>query len=304
MRILVTGGAGFIGSHVCEALLARGEELVVLDDFDDFYDPALKRRNAALLKQARIVEGDIRDRALLKKLFAEGRFEAVIHLAARAGVRPSLSDPLLYEDVNVRGTLALLRARAAGDALRVRLVLLRLRRQRQAAPTETDDIHQPVSPYAATARRRASHYHHLYGLPVTCLRFFTVYAAPAPRWRSTIRARGSAARPIPFFGDGSTRRDYTYVGDIVDGAARSTAAPATRSTPGTATISPPSWSRRSKGCGRKARLGASRCSPATCSSPTPTWARPRAARASPWRRSWRASWPGAAPRTAARFDDG
>ncbi len=227
MRILVTGGAGFIGSHVCEALLARGEELVVLDDFDDFYDPALKRRNAALLKRARIVEGDIRDRALLKKLFAEGRFEAVIHLAARAGVRPSLSDPLLYEDVNVRGTLALLEELKARPQTRfVFASSSSVYGDNDKLPyCETDDIHQPVSPYAATKRAGelfSYTYHHLYGLPVTCLRFFTVYG-PRQRPEMAIHKFVRAVhegRPIPFFGDGSTRRDYTYVADIVDGVVR------------------------------------------------------------------------------------
>ena len=107
-RILVTGGAGFIGSHTVEALLARGDEVWVLDNFNDFYDPAIKRANAAALGGAKVVEGDIRDEACLDSLFQEGRFDAVIHLAAMAGVRPSLLDPLYYEDVNVRGTLLLM----------------------------------------------------------------------------------------------------------------------------------------------------------------------------------------------------
>ena len=227
MRVLVTGGAGFIGSHVCEALLARGDELVVLDDFDDFYDPRLKRANAALLKGARIVEGDIRDRALLAKLFAEGRFEAVIHLAARAGVRPSLSDPLLYEDVNVRGTLALLEELKARPKTRfVFASSSSVYGANDKLPySETDDIHQPVSPYAATKRAGELFswtYHHLYGIPVTCLRFFTVYG-PRQRPEMAIHKFVRAVhegKPIPFFGDGSTRRDYTYVADIVDGVVR------------------------------------------------------------------------------------
>jgi len=227
MRILVTGGAGFIGSHVCEALLARGEELVVLDDFDDFYDPALKRRNAALLKKARVVEGDIRDRALLKKLFAEGRFEAVIHLAARAGVRPSLADPLLYEDVNVRGTLALLEELKTRPQTRfVFASSSSVYGDNEKLPyQESDDIHLPVSPYAATKRAGelfSYTYHHLYGLPVTCLRFFTVYG-PRQRPEMAIHKFVRAVhegKPIPFFGDGSTRRDYTYVSDIVEGVVR------------------------------------------------------------------------------------
>jgi len=227
MRILVTGGAGFIGSHVCEALLARGDQLTVLDDFDDFYDPALKRRNAALLREARIVEGDIRDRTLLKQLFAEGRFEAVIHLAARAGVRPSLSDPLLYEDVNVRGTLALLEELKSRPATRfVFASSSSVYGANDKLPySETDDIHQPVSPYAATKRAgelMCFTYHHLYGLPVSCLRFFTVYGPrqrPEMAIHKFVRALHTG-QPIPFFGDGSTRRDYTYISDIVDGVLR------------------------------------------------------------------------------------
>ena len=227
MRILVTGGAGFIGSHVCEALQARGDELTVLDDFDDFYAPVLKRRNAALLGKARIVEGDIRDRALLAKLFAEGKFEGVIHLAARAGVRPSLSDPLLYEDVNVRGTLALLEELKTRPRTRwVFASSSSVYGDRASVPfRETDDIHHPVSPYAATKRAGelfAYTYHHLYGLPVACLRFFTVYG-PRQRPEMAIHKFVRAVhegKPIPFFGDGSTRRDYTYVADIVDGVLR------------------------------------------------------------------------------------
>jgi len=116
MKVLVTGGAGFIGSHLCERLLARGDELLVLDNFNDFYDPAIKRANAAGLEGARIVEGDIRDADLVGKLFEEFHPEALVHLAAMAGVRPSLEDPLLYQDVNVRGTMVLLEAlRASPD---------------------------------------------------------------------------------------------------------------------------------------------------------------------------------------------
>jgi UDP-glucuronate 4-epimerase len=223
-RILVTGGAGFIGSHTCERLVARGDELVVLDNFNDFYDPALKRANAALLGGARVVEGDIRDRALVSKLFAEGEFDAVVHLAAMAGVRPSVQDPLLYEDVNVRGTLVLLEELRRRP--RTRFVFASsssVYGARDKMPFgEQDDIPHPVSPYAATKRAGelvSYTYHHLFGLPVSCLRFFTVYG---PRQRPEMAiAKFTRAidrgEPIPFFGDGSTRRDYTYVDDIVDG---------------------------------------------------------------------------------------
>jgi len=223
-RILVTGGAGFIGSHVCEALLARGDELVVLDDFDDFYDPALKRRNAGLLKPARIVEGDIRDRALLARLFAEGRFEAVIHLAARAGVRPSLLDPLLYEDVNVRGTLALLEELKTRPQTRfVFASSSSVYGANDKLPyCETDDIRQPVSPYAATKRAGELLLQAVaptYGFRIASLRFFTVYG---PRQRPDLAIHAFTRKMVEgetltLFGDGTQARDYTYCTDIVAG---------------------------------------------------------------------------------------
>ena len=223
-RILVTGGAGFIGSHVCERLLARGDELVVLDNFNDFYDPLLKRQNAELLSAARIVTGDIRDAELVAQLFAEGNFDAVIHLAAMAGVRPSLEDPLHYADVNVRGTLILLEElRQRPETRFVFASSSSVYGSNERIPfREADEIHHPVSPYAATKRSGellCYTHHHLYQIPTTCLRFFTVYG---PRQRPEMAiAKFTRAildgQPIPFFGDGSTRRDYTYVDDIVDG---------------------------------------------------------------------------------------
>ena len=223
-RILVTGGAGFIGSHVCERLLARGDDVVVLDNFNDFYDPALKRANAALLVHARIVEGDIRDRALCAELFAEQDFDAVIHLAAMAGVRPSVQDPLHYEDVNVRGTMVLLEELRRRPATRLVFASSSsVYGARDKMPfSENDDIPYPVSPYAATKRAgelMCYTYHHLFGVKASCLRFFTVYG---PRQRPEMAiAKFTRAitdgTPIPFYGDGSTRRDYTYVDDIVDG---------------------------------------------------------------------------------------
>jgi len=227
MRILITGGAGFIGSHVCEQLLARGEELTVLDNFNDFYDPAIKRRNAAQLEGARIVEGDIRDQELVGRLFAEGRFDAVVHLAAMAGVRPSLKDPLHYSDVNVRGTQILLRELERRPEVRfVFASSSSVYGANERVPfREDDDIHHPVSPYAATKRAGellCFTHHHLYGTPIACLRFFTVYG-PRQRPEMAIHAftrRCLAGEPIPFFGDGTTRRDYTYIDDIVDGVVR------------------------------------------------------------------------------------
>ncbi len=223
-KILVTGGAGFIGSHTVERLVARGDEPIVLDNFNDFYDPAIKRANVARFPGVRVVVGDIRDKELVDELFETTEFDGVIHLAAMAGVRPSVQDPLLYEEVNVRGTLVLL------EALRrrpqTRLVFASsssVYGAREEAPfREDDDIHQPVSPYAATKRAGeliCYTHHHLFGIPVACLRFFTVYG-PRQRPEMAIAKFSDAIErgaPIPFYGDGGTRRDYTYIDDIVDG---------------------------------------------------------------------------------------
>ncbi len=223
-RILITGGAGFIGSHVGQALSRRGDELVVLDNFNTFYDPALKRANMALLPKARLVEGDLRDADLLGRLFASERFDGVVHLAAMAGVRPSLIDPLLYEEVNVRGTLLLLEQLKTRP--QVKLVFASsssVYGSNDRIPfSEQDEIHHPVSPYAATKRAGellCYTYHHLYGIPVSALRFFTVYG-PRQRPEMAIAKFTEAivkGQPIPFYGDGSTRRDYTYIDDIVQG---------------------------------------------------------------------------------------
>jgi UDP-glucuronate 4-epimerase len=235
-HILVTGGAGFIGSHLVRRRLARGERVTVLDDFNDFYSPARKRHNVAQLEAAalaagagrrdrlRVVEGDIRDAALVERLFSGGGFDAVVHLAARAGVRPSLREPVLYEDVNCIGTLRLLEAARRhgprqfvfGSSSSVYGI------NRKLPFAEDDEVNQPISPYATTKRSGellGFNYHHLHGLRVACLRFFTVYG-PAQRPEMAIHkftellARGQA---VPIFGDGSSRRDYTYVDDIVDG---------------------------------------------------------------------------------------
>lgn len=227
-RILVTGGAGFIGSHLCDHLLARGDKVTVLDNFNDFYDPAIKRRNAAALDGARIVEGDFRDKELVEGLFSEGNFDVVVHLGAMAGVRPSLLDPLHYEDVNVRGTLNLLEAIRKREGIRfVFASSSSVYGSNEDVPfNEAADIHHPVSPYAATKRAgelMCFTYHHLYQIPTTCLRFFTVYG---PRQRPEMAIHKFvrmilAGEPIPFFGDGTTRRDYTYIDDIIDGVVKS-----------------------------------------------------------------------------------
>jgi len=226
-HILVPGGAGFIGSHLTRRLLARGDRVTVLDDFNDFYDPARKRDNVAPLlprPDYRLVEGDIRDQPLVDRLYAEGRFDAVVHLAARAGVRPSLQEPILYEDVNCIGTLRLLEAaRRHGPKIFIFGSSSSVYGINQKVPfSEADEVNQPISPYATTKRTGellCYNYHHLYGFRAACLRFFTVFG-PGQRPEMAIHKftdllwRGQA---VPVFGDGGSRRDYTFVDDIVDG---------------------------------------------------------------------------------------
>jgi len=227
LNLLVTGGAGFIGSHLCRRLLARGDRVVVVDDFNDFYDPALKRANVApFLRHPsfRLVEGDIRDRALVFQTFAEERFDSVVHLAARAGVRPSLAQPVLYEQVNCIGTLHLLEAAVAhGRPPFLFASSSSVYGINSKLPfSEDDPIDRPISPYATTKRAGELHVftaHHLHGLPAWCLRFFTVYGPgqrPEMAISRFIRSIEEGV-PIPFYGDGSSRRDYTYIDDIADG---------------------------------------------------------------------------------------
>ena len=225
--ILVTGGAGFIGSHLVDGLLNRGEEILCLDDFNDFYDPAIKRRNIALhLKSAkyRLVEADIRDVERLRHLFDEFSMNKIVHLAARAGVRPSLDQPLLYEDVNVRGTLHLLDlARQHEVEQFVFASSSSVYGAHTSVPFREDErIDRTVSPYAATkysGELMCYTYHHLYGIPTTCLRFFTTYG---PRQRPEMAIHKFTRqiysnKPVPMYGDGSTARDYTYIDDIIQG---------------------------------------------------------------------------------------
>jgi len=227
MNILVTGGAGFIGSHLVDRLLAEGHRVVCLDNFDDFYASALKRRNltgARKDSKFRLVEGDLRDEGILKRILEEEKVEIVAHLAARAGVRPSIEQPLLYADVNIRGTLSFLEA-CKKYKIR-RLVFASSSSVYGNNPkvpfAEDDPVDNPISPYAATkkAAELICHtYHHLYGMDIACLRYFTVYG---PRQRpemaihqfSRLIRRG---KKISLFGDGSSRRDYTYVDDAIDG---------------------------------------------------------------------------------------
>ena len=227
-NILVTGGAGFIGSHLVDRLLASDDNVItVVDDFNDFYSPDIKRSNVAThLSNDRytLVEADIRDRQALDQLFQKQQFDCIVHLAARAGVRPSLSEPELYTETNINGTLNLLElARTTGVNQFVFGSSSSVYGINAKVPfSEDDPIRQPISPYAATkaAGELLCHtYSHLYGLRCVCLRFFTVYGA---RQRPDLAIHKFArlmtsGKPIPVFGDGSTRRDYTYIDDIISG---------------------------------------------------------------------------------------
>ncbi len=227
MTILVTGGAGFIGSHLCEHLLANGHRVICLDNFDHFYAPSIKEQNiAASLGHSlfNLVRGDIRDQVVLKNIFQENTVDCVVHLAAKAGVRPSIQQPLDYMDVNVNGTVTLLEAmHQAGVRRFVFGSSSSIYGNQTKIPfSETDDVSQPISPYAASKHsgELLCHvYHHLYGMEVACLRFFTVYG---PRQRPDLAIHkftqlALSGQPIPLYGDGGTRRDYTFVADIVRG---------------------------------------------------------------------------------------
>ena len=231
MHYLVTGGAGFIGSHLVEALLSNGHEVTMIDDFNHYYNPGIKWLNVASFKdQVTIIEGDIRDAILVERTFAKGQFDTVIHLAARAGVRPSIQSPKLYFTTNIDGTFNLL------DACRHHEVKdfifassSSVYGVNEKIPfSETDALTRTISPYAATklaGEQICSNYAHLFGIRCMCLRFFTVYG---PRQRpdlaiSKFTERILAGESIQQYGDGTTARDYTYVEDIVDGILAATA---------------------------------------------------------------------------------
>lgn len=230
MHILVTGGAGFIGSHLTDALLKKGEKVTVIDDFNDFYDPRLKRENAAVhipYASYRLVEGDIRDGGKVFRLFEESKFDAVCHLAARAGVRPSIEEPLLYEQTNCVGTLNLLEAaRKTGVGNFVFASSSSVYGINSKVPfSEGDPITCPISPYATTKRAgelMCFTYSHLYDLPSTCLRFFTVYGERGRPDMAVAKFTKliNDGKEIQVYGDGTARRDFTYVGDIIDGLQR------------------------------------------------------------------------------------
>lgn len=225
--ILVSGGAGFIGSHLIEALLSRGEEVICLDNFDNFYDPEIKRKNiAGLLEKTNftLIKGDIRDEKTVSSIFDGFAIEKVVHLAARAGVRASLKDPLLYAEVNIGGTLRLLEfARKKNIKSFILGSSSSIYGLNSKVPfSEGDSLEAPISPYAVSkmaAEFYSQFYNRQYGLSLIILRFFTVYG---PRQRPEMAIRRftelmDKGEEIPLFGGGETERDYTYVSDIVSG---------------------------------------------------------------------------------------
>src|SRR6266496_2122193 len=225
MRILVTGGAGFIGSHLVEKLLAAGHGVAILDDFNDFYDPQIKHANiTAFAKDTEIYHVDLRDVASVRNVFQRQKFDAIAHLAARAGVRPSIQHPQLYYDTNVTGTLHLLdAARIAGVERFIFASSSSVYGASKTVPfSEDQHLTQTISPYAATkiaGEFLCSTYSHLYQMRVVAFRYFTVYG---PRQRPDLAIhqftrRIYAGQPIDQFGNGTTRRDYTYIDDVIQG---------------------------------------------------------------------------------------
>ena len=226
MKAVVTGAAGFIGSHLTERLLKDGWAVVGVDNFDDFYDPAIKWRNLAACianEDFTLVEADIRDRASMERAISDDT-DVVIHLAARAGVRPSIEQPELYTDVNINGTVVLLEiARERGLKRFIFASSSSVYGNNEKVPfSEDDNVDFPISPYAATkkAGELICHtYHHLYDISMICLRFFTVYG---PRQRPDLAIHKfarliEAGEPVPVYGDGTMMRDFTYIDDIIHG---------------------------------------------------------------------------------------
>ena len=229
-KILVTGGSGFIGSHLCEALLSSGRAVVSVDNFNGFYDPRIKKKNEADIGRHpnagrfKSFHADIRDARAMSRIFKAQNPDAVIHLAAMAGVRPSIDDPRLYEDVNIGGTGILLDLCRRSGIFRFLFASSSsvYGNNRKVPFSESDRVDHPISPYAATKKAgelMCHTYHHLFGMSIACLRFFTVYG---PRQRPDLAIHKFTrhilrSEPIPFYGDGSTRRDYTYIDDIVGG---------------------------------------------------------------------------------------
>jgi len=227
-RILVTGAAGFIGSHVCEYFLSVGHSVIGLDNFNDYYDPSIKQKNCADLKnrypEFQCIWGDIRDANAVSNAFSGDPFHTVIHLAAMAGVRPSLQNPALYQDVNLTGTMTLFEAARMHGVQKILFASSSsvYGNNHKVPFSETDPVDHPISPYAATKKAGellAYTYHHLYQIPIACLRFFTVYG---PRQRPEMAIHKFAksllsGTPIDVYNQGLCERDYTYIDDIVSG---------------------------------------------------------------------------------------
>ncbi len=227
MKFLLTGGAGFIGSNLADRLLKMGHEIVCIDNFDDFYSRDIKESN---LKQAnqnsnyKFIEGDVRDSAVISKIFAENKFDLVIHLAAKAGVRPSIKDPVSCYEVNVNGTLNVLQAMLKSGCKKMFFASSSsIYGNNETVPfKETDNVDNPISPYAASKRAGellCHTFHHLHNFDIFCFRFFTVYG---PRQRPDLAIHKFTDliqhdKPLQMFGDGTTSRDYTYIDDIVNG---------------------------------------------------------------------------------------
>lgn len=226
MKVIVTGAAGFIGSHLCERLLKDGWLVVGVDNFDNFYDPKIKRDNiktCLVNPRYRLIEADIRDASKMNDIISKGA-DVIVHLAAKAGVRPSIEQPTLYADVNINGTMSLLEAARKNHIGKFIFASSSsvYGNNKKVPFSESNNVDYPISPYAATkkAGELLCHtYHHLYGVSLTCLRFFTVYG---PRQRPDLAIHKFArlieqGKPIPVFGDGSMQRDFTYIDDIIDG---------------------------------------------------------------------------------------
>lgn len=237
-KILITGGAGFIGSNLAEYLLETGWEVSIIDNFNNYYDTAFKHRNInelLLTKEKldldsgflKIYEGDIRDKEFIENIFNEDQFDIVIHLAAMAGVRPSIQMPQYYNDVNINGTINLLEgSRLSGVNKFIFASSSSVYGNNEKTPfSEADNVDFPISPYAATKKSGellCHTYYHLHNISIACLRFFTVYG---PRQRPDLAIHKFTNlifnnEAIPFYGDGSTERDYTYIDDIIDGISK------------------------------------------------------------------------------------
>lgn len=226
-KIFITGGAGFIGSHLCDSLLKQGHKVTCFDNFDPFYDRSIKESNLSACsghQNFELIEGDIRDTKLLSEVFSKNDFDLIVHLAAKAGVRPSVENPQEYFDVNINGTINLLeQAKKHGIKKMIFASSSSVYGNNEKVPfSETDFVDHPVSPYAATKKAGellCYTYHSLYGMDISCLRFFTVYG---PRQRPDLAIHKFARfimedKPVPVYGDGSFKRDFTYVEDTVSG---------------------------------------------------------------------------------------